>query len=269
MIRIETNARAVALAMGRFADQMPYATSVAINNTALDFQARQRAYQQTKFNIKQRLWFERAVKITHFAKKQEPWTDIKIDPPWRAPDGRSDVIAQHEEGGIVRPQRGHTRFAIPAEVGRLKSGSISRAKRPKAFEFHRVSKRGVNEVYAGKNRTFMIKKPGGTGGIYQRTGRKTRRASNIASRRVHDMNLRTLYRFTPMAKLDARLDFRENAHGVVQARFDEYFSAAFDRAIASASRDSVYAEEIRLGAQARRIIRADVYDTDRSPNRRR
>ena len=101
------------------------------------------------------------------------------------------------------------------------------------------------EILAGRKRTFMLKLPGGRGGIYQRTGTGRRSASDIGSRNVKDMNLRTLYRFAPSAKIDSRLEFVSKAEMVFQNTFDRHFTEAFDRSIGiSKARSLGHAERV-------------------------
>ncbi len=236
------------------ARQLPYALKVSINDTAKDFQRVETRQIMKVFTIRRRTFAQRAVKIKPFATKQRLEAKVSIDPP--GGQARADIFAKFETPSTKRPRSG-SRLAVPKEVRRTKTGIISRAKRPRSFQFQQVGK-----ALRGKQRTFMIRLPGGRGGIYQRIGPRGRKrggramASSISTRRQFDTRIRTLFRFTPQARIDDRLEFVDTGKKTVRAEFPKNFHQAFKKALATARRSDPKAKTI--GRQARRIARADV-----------
>ena len=212
-IDVDTNAAEVARSLRfLFRDQIPFATSVAINDTTKGIQAVQREGMKRRFTIR-RAYVLQGVKISKFSTKRDLEAHIEIDPS-------RGFLFKFEEGGTVRP-RG-TRFAVPDEVRRTKTGVVSRVLRPRSLGFKRSGSGPRGEVFRGKKRTFMIRRPDGTGAIFQRFGR--RRATR----------LRMLFSFTPKAKIEPMLEFEVTAQAVFQENFARNFEAAFDRAVLSA-----------------------------------
>lgn len=223
MISIKVDATATRSALrSLFADQLPFATMRAINETAKQFQEEQRRGMQQRFTVRRPQFVLRAVKISPFATKQRLEARIAIDPP--GGQARADILTKFEEGGTKTPRTG-ARIAIPDQARRTKAGVVSRTQRPSAFDFQPhgtfVFSRSAR-VMVGKRRTVLIRQPGGRGVILQRVGRG--RASE----------LRALYVFRPHVPIDQLLEFEETAFRVVRERWSENFEAAFARAIATA-----------------------------------
>jgi hypothetical protein len=246
--------------------QLPFATSLAINNTAKDFQRRQREHMGRVFTVRRAAWVRRAVKIKPFSTKYRLQATVAIN----APGGRGDILAAHETRHVKRP-RGRS-LAIPEDVRTSNRQVVPKTKRPKAFQFQLVGTGpGGARMFRGKRRTFMIQRSDGTGGIYQRTGTKgskrkgvrgagRRMASDVSSKRSRDMNLKTLYRFTPHATVDDRLDFIFIGEKVIGARFGPNFKSAIERAMRGKGQSGP-------SRQQRRIARADVFGADRGRSR--
>lgn len=210
-VKVETNAPEVAAWMRRvYRDQIPFATSRAINATALSFQDKQRKGIQERFTIR-RDWVLRGVKINRedFARKNKLEAIVRIDPA-------RDFLVKFEQGGTKHPTG--SRLAIPDEVRRTKSGVVSRVLRPRALDFEAVGE----GRYVGAKKTFMLRKPGGRGVIFQFFGRRRNRKT------------RTLYTFAPSAKIDPILRFEQTASETIRREFEEHFSREFDRAIRTA-----------------------------------
>lgn len=266
-------------------DQVPFATSQAINATALQVQERIRASLDDSFTIRRRDWARRNIYMGRedFATKNRLQARVSV----RAPGSgdRSDILAKFEEGGVKKPQG--SRLAIPQDgLKRAASGVVPRSARPKAFNFqlHRKGTvfrgKGRNavgtSVYVGEKNTFMILRQDGTGGIYQRVGMKVGRkrvggrrlASDVATRRVRDLNVRTLYRFTPQAHVDSRLHFEETAKGVVRVRFSQNFDEAFAKAVLGGRGSKGKDGTTQLSAGAKRMAKADVSGLGRVGRRR-
>ncbi len=212
-IDVDTNAAEVARSLRfLFRDQIPFATSKAINDTAKGIQAEQRKGMKKRFTIR-RAYVLQGVKINKFSKKRDLEAIIEIDPT-RA------FLFKFEEGGTTRP-RG-TRFAVPDEVRRGKTGVVSRVMRPSRLEFKRWGSGPRAEVHRGKRRTFMVRTPDGQGGVFQRFGRRK------------STKLRMLFSFTPKAEIEPTLEFELTAQTVFQETFTRNFEQSFDRAVRSA-----------------------------------
>jgi hypothetical protein len=251
--------------------QLPFIASLAINETAFAAQAAHRQHIASAFVVR-RKWTLQATKVLRSHKSQVPIrAEIKIEPPGGME--RADILARFEQGRIERPSIARA-FAVPdrADLGVSIHRVIPQRKRPKSFQFQLVAHGPRAKVYRGRSRTFLIQfHDGATGGIYQRRGRRAskrgrahrRLVQDIASRKIHDLNVKTLYRFTAQARIDRRLKFRETVVGTVQVSFARNFEAAMRRAL-GVTRGSVAG---RGSKQERRIARADVFGTDRAPLR--
>ena len=203
-------------------DQLPYATSVAINNTVLAFQADQRKQMARVFTERRKSWVEQNVKVTHFSKKTE--TPIHADVAIQSPGGgdRSDILAKFEAGGEKTSTQGG-RISIPDEARRTKSDIVARSARPRAFGFTVSGTGPVATVYRGAKRTFMIQPVSGQGGgIYQRVGRGMRGT------------VRQLFALARRTRIEPRLRFVETAQKVAAEKFPAIADAALEKAIRTA-----------------------------------
>lgn len=204
-----------------FRDQIPFATSVAINRTAIAFQRDQRNRMEDIFTIRRKRFMERSVKIKPFARKHSLEARIAID----SPGGRSDIFAKFENQDFKGPFRGRS-VAVPTEhVARTPTGVIRKGWRPSELldgaaqhgEGRVLKRRG--DVYQGKKRTFLIRRPGGRGTIFQR-----QRGGDVVP----------LYQLVPRVSLPPDLEFVETATKTVNREWDEQFARAFDSAIKTA-----------------------------------
>ena len=222
-IDVDTNAAEVVRSLRfLFRDQVPFATSLAINHTAKGIQAVQRDGMRRRFTIR-RPYVLQGVKVSKFSTKRDLEAIVEIDPS-------RGFLFKFEEGGTVRP-RGR-RFAVPDEVRRGKTGVVSRVMRPRGlrFEFHGSGPKA--EVHRGLKRTFMIRRPDGTGAIFQRLGRRGRKRLPPGQQRPG--KLRMLFSFTPKAEIEPTLEFELTAQTVFERTFARNFEASFDRAVRTA-----------------------------------
>lgn len=240
---VRTNSGLAVRSLREVMRQFPYALSLAINDTAEQFQEVERRHLLDVFQARRPKWVRDNVKIRRgdFAHpKRGLRAIVRMEAPGKSAD-RTDVLAKFEDGGTKTPRDG-SRLAVPAEAKRTPRGIIGKRGRPKSFDFTPMGgkTRSARHVYQGNRRTWMLRNPDGTGGIYQRTGKRAtkkrrgegrRLASDIHSRKSRDLNLRTLFRFTPDASIDRRLDFEETARRVVRARFSDNFEKALEKAL--------------------------------------
>lgn len=222
--RITTNAPAVARALGSLnRNQVPFALSVGINETAKDAQAAQVGGMAQRFTIRRQSWVNRAIKIKPFSTKRSLTATIRVEPPGGA--ARADILTRHEERGQRRPHGGSA-LAVPLEARRSKRDVVKKRDRPSAFSFERVITRGPNEVYRGTRRTFMVRTPDGSGWIL-------RREAAGDSGRLFD-GTKVLFRLKPETRIPGDLRFIATITQTVARRFELNFGRAFDRAVATA-----------------------------------
>lgn len=144
------------------------------------------------------------LKIKPFANKRRLSATVQIEP--LGGQRTADILAKFEEGGTKRPREGR-HLAVPIEARRTKRGIISRAQRPRAFQFREIGKSIV-----GLKRTFLIPRVG----IFQRRGKR---------------KVRLLYASERTVPIPAALGFVENATRVVRVMFRRRFRKAFQQAV--------------------------------------
>lgn len=208
--------------LARGVDQIPFATSLAINNTALSIQDYQRRHNRIAFRIRNQMFWDRAIKIKPFARRGSPVAVLAVDPPGGLE--RADIVARHEEEGVRRPVQSRA-LAVPLGARRNVFRSIPRALRPRNMRWlgSYVSPRtgtGIR-IYYGQQRFWMFRRPDGTGLLFRRKGRGVGQ-------------LEVLYTFRRQTPVPARLNFVTNAEFVFAREFPEHFAAAFRRAAETA-----------------------------------
>lgn len=203
--------------------QLPYAYSVAINNTLNSAQSAIQAKLAGEFTLRRADFIQRTIYIapSDRATKNNLVGTVRVNPA-------RDMLAKFEDGGMKTPQASST-LAVPIfraddkniiikpgdalSVKRLmdsiknRSGNVLRA---------RVRK-GMLHVAADPNKVFLVTTPNGTF-ILQRMGPGAG-------------NNRVLYAFKKSVPLPASLHFDETAMSAALASWDTNFNAALDRAI--------------------------------------
>lgn len=223
-VRVTTNAGAVARALkGFFRDQVPFALSVGINETAKDGQAAQIGGMAQRFTIRRQSWVNRAIKIKPFSTKRSLTATIQVEPPGGA--GRADILTRHEERGRRQPHSGSA-LAVPLEARRSKRDIVKKRDRPRSFSFERVQTRGPNEIFKGDRRTFMVRSPDGSGWILRRVGPGE-------SGRLFE-GTKVLFRLKPETRIPGDLRFIATITATVAQRFELNFNRAFDQAVRTA-----------------------------------
>lgn len=210
-----------AFARALASDQIPFATSKAINWTALDFQRAERAHMEEIFTIRRKSFMRQSVKIKPFATKTKLEAKVAID----SPGGRSDIFAKFETDSIKGPFRGRS-VAVPTDaVPRTGAGIIRKGWRPSQL-FQNTSQHGQGRVfrqrgnvYVGAKNTLLIRKPGGRGTIFLR-----QRGGDLVA----------LYQLVPFVRISPDLEFIETAQKTVDRTWADNFSRAFDAAVGSA-----------------------------------
>lgn len=209
-------------------DQLPFATSLALNWTGRDFQGDERKHMAGAFTIRRKQFAERSVKIRpdERATKQSPEVTVRID----SPGGRSDIFAKFEDQTEKSPFRGRS-IAVPTEhVPRTGTGVIRKGWRPSDL-MGQAQQHGVGrvfkrrgDVYRGKEGTFLVRRPGGRGTILQRVGDDVQYHANLPT------GVRALYQLVPRVRIQPVLEFEGTARDTVERVWARNFTRAFDRA---------------------------------------
>jgi hypothetical protein len=218
--------------------QVPYALSNTLNDVAKLFQYRERQHIGQQFTVRRKQWVDNSVKITEFATKRKLQTTVAIESPGGGK--RSDILGKFESQTSKTPHGGGRSIAVPVDVRRSKADIITKANRPRAFNFKEMGGshlvniakktkkhvaggilRGALKVYQGEKRTVMIRNNDGQGVILQRTGGTG-----------HKGGLKVLYRLTKKVMITPNLNFIDQAQQATR-HAGEFFAARFREAMQS------------------------------------
>ncbi len=213
-----------------FADQLPFATSLALNRTAKAVQQAIRAHLAEAFTIR-RPWVLQGITIPRFSDKRDvPMTvSVAIDP-------QRAFLAKFEAGGLKRGSA-TLPIAIPTTALRASFSAVP----PLAFypkNLRLVARRGATEILPaqshvtrrgvtqiqGKQRTFVLDQTMfgvAVAGVYQRIGPGP-----------HDIRL--LWSFKQQIPIPARLRFEATALATVEATWPRAYQAAWEQAVRTA-----------------------------------
>lgn len=222
-VTIRTNAPEVAKALALFErDQFPFVTSLALNLLANRAQESQRAHQYKVFDVTERTFADRTVKIRgeDRATKQSHSVTIRYETPGRR--RREDLFTKFEEDTEKRPFKASFLWApIDAprkhrewRVGRLGLKPQRRSLRSRVGREGR--RRRQARILQGKRKTFAI--------LYD-DGRQS-----FIFERDHD-ELTLLYASVDSVSIEPELNFEDNARRVVLQEADDQFGRAWDRAL--------------------------------------
>lgn len=179
--------------------QIPFATSLAINDTA--FAVRKRIVERTyprSFQVRNRRFPGQVFRVKKATKRR--LIGSVYDRLGRA------SLALHAKGGTKRPRGGS--LAVPSEnIKRTASGKVGKARRPR------------NVIQSGKAFKGKIRKD--RPAIFQRTGSKGRK-------------LKLLYTLEPSARLRARFPFYRDAANTARRSFPNNYRRAMRRALKTA-----------------------------------
>ena len=227
-----------------FEDQLPFATSGAINDTALDFQKVQRRHLDSIFEIRRPQFIERSIRIRRgeFATKRKLEATVRVD---SAPSGRSEsdsIVSKFETERRMRSFKGGGTMVPTQHTPRTATGIVRPSLRPSKLKLVAHKKgavfSGKSNVMRGKHRTVFIRKPNGRGLVLQRRG------SGPSSELV------PIFFRWPSVRLTPNLKFVQNAERTVQDRFEDNFEKRWTKALRTASRRGT-----RLSTSANRIRR--------------
>jgi len=217
---IETNAAEVAGLLGRlFRDQVPFALSVAINDTAKAAQEVQRRHQRQVFDVRNTRFVDSGVKLKPFATKRRPEAALRVEP--LGGRERASILTRHEDQREKRAREGRN-VAVPSPylAGRRRRRGVPVKLRPGALGLQPVTP----TMARGQERTFRVNLSAGplSGLILQRTGRGKRSRTRV------------LYFLRPLVRIRPELDFVPNIRNTVDREFQGFMARAFDHAVRTA-----------------------------------
>jgi hypothetical protein len=230
---IEIHVRREGNLMERVAKQIPFALSRTINATLLGIQQATQDALPKKFQLRQRGFIQRMVKIGRgdFATKATLVGRVGIQ------GERSDLLAKFEAGGHKVSFQGKPWIAYPSKDIRGKTGKVPpRFQLSKFKPFGRATSLTSLEL-RGKSR---VRKPremdvGQQGSFFIRLRRgPLAGAPALAQRTGQRQRLRLLYLFVPFVRIPAVLQFFETGRRIVNRDFAQNFLTALREALKTA-----------------------------------
>ncbi len=213
-----------------FRDQIPFATSLAINRQATAVRDAIRVHLQEAFTIR-RPWVVQGVQVTHVSDKHDVpiYATVAIDP-------QRAFLAKFEAGG-AKAGSPELPIAIPSAALRPSSTDVPPlALYPKNLRLmprrdvtgilaatRHITRRGVEQLQ-GKQRTFVLDQTMfgvSVAGVYQRIGPGP-----------HDIRL--LWTYKQRIPIPARLRFSATALETMQQTWPAIYEAAFQQAVRTA-----------------------------------
>jgi hypothetical protein len=189
--------------------QLPFATSLALNNLAKKAQENIRAHYRTVFTLRRPEFIEKqGVKITRFSTKRDLSAELGID-------RKADFLTKFQTGG-ERPVRGR-HIAIPVQAKRNKRDIITAGQRPRSLIDRLGKRKGAGGVFVVKDA-----RAGRTPGVYQRTGRRGRQG------------VRLLFALEDRAQIPASLQFLQIGQRTAEQSWATLFEQALQQALRSA-----------------------------------
>jgi len=232
VIRVDTS-EAETFLDALYRDQVPFAASLALNQTAKDVRAAEQQEIAANFVLRQADFNLRHVRIPKFSNKADDPMSVTVEI-----GERGKYLQKFQAPGVKTALDPAMPIAIPSTNIRPGFSDLApRALYPKNLRLvprkgvtgilpakRHVTARGVLQL-KGKQRTFVLdpKEHFGvkTWGVYQRTG-------------PGKQDVRLLWTFKSRIPIPKRLDFLAVGERVVNERWQENFTAAFARAIRSA-----------------------------------
>lgn len=191
-------------------EQLPFAASLALNNTTKGAQAFVQQGIRENFVIRRDWVLTEGVKISHFSNKRDDpmYTRIQVG-------DKADFMEKFQPGG-TKTSRAGKNVAVPILARPGKTGLVPLNLRPKNLHL-----RSVGRAIRGDQHTFLMTTAGGKQGIFQRTGSGKR-----------DYIL--LYWLTPSVPIPANLHFEERVIQAVEKLWVQEFERAFQQAMDTA-----------------------------------
>ena len=229
MITIDVDTTAPFTLAGELERQIPFAVSLGINNAIKGAQLAIRRKVLGTFVIRREKYITESIKITKFADKRHLEGVLEVDPT-------RDVLAKFEPGGVKESRTGGS-VVVPVEVRPVPQAVVPKAMRPRAFKFTYRGRGPKATVFIGEQRTFLVKRAGGMGALFQRVGppgprgRPRKGESRPGSGRAR---LRLLYILTPKTRIPASLHFRQVGYDLIHKTWPDAYRKALIRALQTA-----------------------------------
>lgn len=192
-------------------EQIPYATSRALNDTTTDAQAAIRTGMKSggEFLIR-RDWVLDQIRVPKFSNKNDDPMRTVLDVSEKA-----DFLDKFEQPG-TKTSRVGSHVAVPIMARPSRGSIIMDGLRPKNLHLQRVGR-----AIRGDQRTFLVRLKSGREGIFQRVGP-----------RKDDVQL--LYWLTPSTPIPGILHFETTAERTIEKMWETNFRRRFDEAMRSA-----------------------------------
>ncbi|MCP4352303.1 MAG: hypothetical protein GY795_43145 [Desulfobacterales bacterium] len=177
--------------------QLPFATALALTNTAKKAQEKLRQGLGSKFTMR-RTWVAKGIQVKA-ANKRQPLHLMEA-----IIGSKDEFMLRQELGGVKKGRSGH-RIAIPVGARRTRKSVTTKRSWP-------------TQVLKRKN-VFILEQKFGREAIIQRN---------------KSGDIKLLYLLQRKVKVKKRWDFRETVNEVAQEQFNSQFNKAFDRALDTA-----------------------------------
>lgn len=200
--------------------QIPYATSLAINNTLNDIQSAVRSHVHQAFIVRRAQFIDRSIYIgpQDRARKDRLTGTVRINPA-------RDVLAKFEDDTQKVPTRARS-LAVPVFrqgapgiiISRSDPLNVKKLMAAMARRGGRMRRGKYTPAQLGKQSIFLVRGRDGRSFIVERTASATR----------------VLYAFVPSVPIEPDLNFAEIGMATALDRWDTNASAAIEHALATA-----------------------------------
>lgn len=196
-------------------NQMPFATSKAINRITLLARDAIRTEMEKNFTIR-RDWVVRGVDVLQYSRKQ----DTPIAATLGVREDR-DFLNKFETG-TPKTARSGRNVAVPTDFATgAKSGIVPKNLRPKALRLHAYATKAGKQQTKGERRSFLLPMKDGQPGVFQRIGSGR-------------FDIVLLYALVPTVHIRPMLGLREIAKRVIDAVTVQVFNEELANALATA-----------------------------------
>lgn len=229
---VSSNAPQLAAAFQKLAaDQLPFATAVALTRVAQDARDKERKQLGETFTIRSRRRVEQGIQVNRAEKKDWPTPRAEVGL-------RDEFMARHVTGGEKQPKPGTRHVAIPTRfVQRGPNGSVVFRDKPRQV-------RGRNGAFVtdAQGNPTGASSPAGAGMIRERVDAKLERRQKAEGfgkkrrqlSRVSQLDTLTLFLLRNKVQIDASWPFPQGVRGTVEERYGYHFRIEYEAAMRSA-----------------------------------
>jgi hypothetical protein len=231
-IQVTSNAPALAAAFQRLAaDQLPFATAVALTRVAQDARDKERKQLDATFKVRSRRRIEQGIQVNRAEKRDWPRPRAEVGL-------RDEFMARHVTGGDKEPKPGTRHVAIPTRfVQRGPRGSVVFRDKPR-----QIRNRNGGFVTDSRGVPTGGASPAGDGLIRERVDAKLERRQKVEGfgrkrrqlSRVSRLDTMTLFLLRSKVRIDATWPFPKGVQGTVADRYPYHFRVEYEAAMRSA-----------------------------------